>query len=321
MSFIGIDKYSANTITAQLENNIVSFLDDGLLKIGAFVNVYSSVPNLYGYNMSELRPFENENYTDYTLWQSPRKNWVYENITGVAYSPITFSGITVSGVAGSSFYPAPTGNTTLGYTINYEEGSVLFDREIPRTSKVTTSYSYKLFDVQVANKSPIWKSLQTKTFEPSNFINNYFTSGDFSVPSEHRTQLPTIIVESINRSKNIPWRLGDHSLISEQKILLHVIAENKADRDKINDILNRQSTRTIDLYDLNKLIESGTYPLNFDGTINPSGLQYDEILGNNDYKWMTCRFKNITVAEMQFYGIDLYGSTIEITNELIFLQN
>jgi hypothetical protein len=321
MSFIGIDKYSANTITAQLENNIVSFLDNGLLKIGAFVNVQESAQNLYGHNMSELRPFENDNYTDYTLWQSARKNWVYENITGVNYSPISFSGITVSGVSGSSFYPGPTGNNTLGYTINYEEGSVIFDTEVSRSSKVTASYSYKLFDVQVANKSPLWKTLQQKSIDPSNFSNNYFTSGNFAIPSEHRTQLPAIIVESVNRSKNTPWRLGDHSIVSDQKILLHVIAENKADRDKINDILNRQSTRTIQLYDLNKLIESGTYPLNFDGTINPSGLEYDEILANNDYKWMTGRFKNITVSDMQFYGIDLYGSTIEITNELIFLQN
>lgn len=321
-NFIGINQYSSNTLTTQLEQNIVSFLDNGLLKIGAFGNVYESISNIYGANMSELRPFENDNYTDYTLWQSARKNWVYENITGIEYSPISISGITVSGVAGSSFYPTPTGNSTLGYAINYKEGSVLFDREIPRMSKVTASYSYKLFDVQVANQSPIWKSLQQKSFDPANFNNNYFfSSGDFAIPSEHRIQLPTIVVESVNRSKNIPWRLGDHSLISDQKILLHVIAENKADRDKINDILNRQTTRTIDLYDLNKLVESGTYPLNFDGSLNPSGLEYDEILTNNDYKLMTCRFKNITVSDMQFYGIDLYGSTIEITNELILLQN
>jgi hypothetical protein len=321
MSFIGIDKYSANTLTSQLENNIVSFLDDGLLKIGAFVNVYESVSNVYGSDMSQLRPVENDSYTDYTLWQSPRKNWVYENISGVEYEPVIFSGITVSGTSGSAFYPAPTGNSTLGYTINYKEGSILFDRAVARTSKVSASYSYKLFDVEVANKSPIWKSLQHKSFEAENFTNSYFSSGDFAIPSEHRTQLPTIIVESVNRSKNMPWRLGDHSLLSEQKVLLHVISENKIDRDKINDILNRQSTRTIDLYDTNKLIESGTYPLNFDGSLNSSGLEYDEILANFDYKLMTCRFKNITVSEMKFYGIDLYGSTIEVTNELILLQN
>jgi hypothetical protein len=321
MTFIGIDKYSANSLTTQLENNIVSFLDDGLLKIGAFGNVHESVSNIYGANMSELRPFENENYTDYTLWQSARKNWVYENITGVDYSPISFSGITVSGVSGSSFYPAPTGNGSLGYTIDYKQGAIVFDRELSRTSKVTASYSYKLFDIEVANKSPIWKSLQEQSFDPGHFSNKYYVSGDFAVPSEHRVQLPTIIVESINRSKNMPWRLGDHSLVTHQKVLLHVIAENKIDRDKINDILNRQSTRTIALYDTNKLIESGTYPLNFDGSLNPSGLEYDQILANPDYKWLTTRFENITVSDMQFYGINLYGSTIEITNELILYQN
>lgn len=323
MSFIGIHKYSANDVTAQLENNIVSFLDDGLLRIGAFGNVVESVSNIYGSNMSQLRPIDTDGYTDYTVWQSARKNWVYEDISGsgVDYTPIAFSGVTVSGTSGSAFYPAPTGNSTLGYTINYKQGAITFDQAVPRTSTVTASYSYKLFDIEVANKSPIWKGIQSSSFDPTNFTTNYFASGDFVIPSEHRTQLPTIIVESVNRSKNMPFRLGDTSLVSEQKVLLHVIAENKSDRDKINDILNRQTTRTIPLYDINTLIESGTYPLNFDGSLNPSGLEYSEILANSDYRWISCRFKNITVSDMQFYGIELYGSTIEITNELVLLQN
>ena len=62
-------------------------------------------------------------------------------------------------------------------------------------------------------------------------------------------------------------------------------------------------------------------PLNFDGSVNPSGLQYDELLANSNYKLLECRFKDITVSDMQFMGTDLYGSTIEITNELILLQN
>lgn len=319
--FIGIDKYNASTLTTQIENNIVSFMDNGLLKIGAFGNVHESVSNIHGADMSELRPVENDSYTDYTVWQSARKNWVYESVTGVDYSPIAFSGITLTTSAGSAFYPAPTGNSTLGYTVNYNEGAIHFDREVNRSNTVKASYSYKLFDIEVASKSQIWKNLQSKSFDPANFNNNFFASGDYSVPSEHRVQLPTIIVESVNRSQNKPWRLGDHSLLTDQKVLLHVIAENKADRDKINDIMNRQSTRSLGFYDINKLVESGTYPINFDGSLNPSGLQYDQILANPDYKLITCRFKNITVSDMQFYGIELYGSTIEISNELILLQN
>jgi hypothetical protein len=36
---------------------------------------------------------------------------------------------------------------------------------------------------------------------------------------------------------------------------------------------------------------------------------------------MTNRFYDITVSEMQFYGLNLYGSTIEVTNELILSPN
>lgn len=316
MSFIGVDKYSANTLTSQLEHNIVSFLDDGLLKIGAFGNVQESVSNLYGNNMSQLKPVNDPHTNNGQLWQSARKNWVYENISGVDYSPIVFSGVTVNSV----FYPAPTGNSSLGYSVNYREGAITFDQSISTSSNVTASYSYKLFNIEIANNSNIWKKIQQDSFSDTDFSNIY-TSGEFAIPSEHRIQLPTIVVESVNRSNNQPWRLGDLSLLSKQKVLLHVFAENKQDRDKINDIMNRQTSRNIDLYDINTVVSSGIYPLNFDGSVNSNRLEYDQILANPYYKLMTNRFYDITVSEMEFYGLNLYGSTIEITNELILSPN
>jgi hypothetical protein len=316
MSFIGIDKYNVHTLTTQLEQNIVSFIDDGLLKIGAFGNVDSTFSNIYGSNMHVLRPSSDVHNTDNTLWHTPRENWVYENVSG-DYSPIAFSGVTVDG----SFYPAPTGNSTLGYTVNYKQGTVQFDSAVSASSTVTASYSYKLFNVEVANRSRIWQTIQTESFKNSDFNNGSYASGDYNIPPEHRTQLPAIIVESVSRTRNQPFRLGDTSLLSTQTMLVHTIAENKADCDKINDILNRQQGRYIDLYDVNKLIESGTYPLNFDGSVNTGMLEYDQILANTDYVLMSSRFNRINISEMKFYGINLYGSTVQIDNELILNTN
>ncbi len=317
MSFIGVDKYNISTLTTQLENNMVSFIEDGLLKIGAFGTVSAPLSNIHGSNMHILKPAQDSHNTAYTLWQTPRKNWVHETISGVSYTPTAVSGITVN----NTFYPGPTGNNSLGYTINYKEGGVSFNSAVSRSSTVTASYSYKLFSVEVANKSRIWKSIQSNTFAAPNFNNNYYSSGDYSIPSEHRTQLPAIIVESVNRSRNQPYRLGDNSLISKQALLIHVLSENKDDRDKINDIFNRQQGRYIYLYDINKLIESGTYPLNFDGSVNTGRLEYDQILNNTDYRLMSTRFDNITVSEMKFYGLNLHGSTIQVDNELILNKN
>lgn len=316
MSFIGINKYNTHTLTTQLEQNIVSFIDDGLLKIGAFGNVDSSFSNIYGSDMHVLRPSKDVHNNDYTLWHTPRENWVYESVSG-DYSPIAFSGVNVNG----TFLPAPTGNSSLGYTVNYKDGTILFDKALNPNSTVTASYSYKLFNIEVANTSRIWKTIQTNSFKASDFNNSHYASGDYNIPPEHRTQLPAIIIESVNRSNNKPFRLGDTSLLSIQSLLVHTISEHKADCDKINDILNRQQGRYIDLYDLNKLVESGTYPLNFDGSVNTGMLQYDEILDNRDYIFMSSRFNRITVSEMKFYGIDLYGSTVQIDNELILNAN
>ncbi len=320
MSFTGADKFNVHTLTTQLEHNIVSFIDDGLLKIGAFGNVDSSYSNIYGSNMHILRPTQDSHNTDYTVWHTPRENWVYESGSGT-YSPIAFSGVTVSGAAGSSFYPAPTGNNTLGYTVNYKQGTLSFDTAINRMNTVSASYSYKMYNVEVANKSRIWKTIQSDSFKAPDFSNNYYASGDYNIPPEHRTQLPAIIVESVNRSRNQPYRLGDTSLSSTQTVLVHVIAENKTDCDKINDILNRQQGRYISLYNLNTLVDSGTYPLNFDGSVNTGRLEYDQVLANNDYVLMSSRFSRITVSDMKFYGIELYGSTIAIDNELILINS
>lgn len=312
MSFIGVNKYSVHTLTTHLEQNIVSFIDDGLLKIGAFGNVDSTFSNIYGSNMHVLRPSSDDHNTANTLWHTPRENWVYENVSG-DYSPIAFSGVTVN----DTFYPAPTGNGDLGYTVNYREGTILFDSPISAASTVTASYSYKLFNVEAANRSRIWQLIQTDSFKTEQFNTGGYASGDYTIPPEHRIQLPTIIVESVNRSRNQPFRLGDTSLLSTQSVLVHTISESKADCDKINDILNRQQGRYIDLYDLNKVVDSGVYPLNFDGSVNTGMLEYDQLLANNDYVLMSSRFSRITVAEMKFYGINLHGSTVQIDNELI----
>lgn len=312
MSFIGVDKYNVHSLTAQLEQNIVSFIDDGLLKIGAFGNVDSTYSNIYGSNMHVLRPSSDDHNPSNTLWHTPRENWVYENISG-DYSPIAFSGLTVDG----TFYPSPTGNSELGYSVDYRQGTVLFDSAVSPSSTVTASYSYKLFNVEVANRSRIWQMIQTDSFKTKEFNTGSYASGDYSVPPEHRIQLPTIIVESINRSRNQPFRLGDTSLLSTQSVLVHTISETKADCDKINDILNRQQGRYISLYNLNTIIDSGVYPLNFDGSVNTGMLEYDQILSNDDYILMSSRFSRITVSEMKFYGINLYGSTVQIDNELI----
>lgn len=312
MSFIGIDKYNVHSLTTQLEQNIVSFIDDGLLKIGAFGNVDSTFSNIYGANMHVLRPSSDVHNSDYTVWHTPRENWVYENVSG-DYTPIAFSGVTVNG----TFYPAPTGDENLGYSVNYKQGVISFDTALDPSSTVTASYSYKLFNVDVANQSRLWRVIQTNSFKAENFSNNYNASGDYDIPPEHRTQLPTIIVESVNRSRNQPFRLGDTSLLSTQSVLVHTISESKADCDKISDILNRQQGRYIDLYNLNTLIDSGVYPLNFDGSVNTGMLEYDQILANSDYVLMSSRFSRITVSEMKFYGLKLYGSTVQIDNELI----
>jgi len=313
-SFMGVSTIGYPLIINELENNYKSFLEWGFLNLGAFTNVSIPTENISTFNLHVLKPTTDENQTNKTVWQTPRKDWVYES--GIDYNgtnPIDISGIYVN----STFYPAPTGNSTLGYTINYPEGKIIFNQSIPNTSDVQMEYSYKNIQVYKIDEFPYWKEIQYNSLEnKTGFELN--DKGDFSINSEHRVQLPAVIIETVARSNNRPYRLGDKSLIIEQDILLHVLSDNSFQKNNIVDIVRIQEDREIWLYNTKEIINSGIYPINYDGSKNLTGQNYYNIVNNDDYRWLKCRFSNIEISEINFVNTRMYGSIIRVTNEIIF---
>ena len=50
------------------------------------------------------------------------------------------------------------------------------------------------------------------------------------------------------------------------------------------------------MYDLNKVVDSGVYPLDYRGSINPSGSYYHELSAeNSDYFWNNTLLKMSTL--------------------------
>ena len=145
-SFMGVDNIAYPLILNELENNYKSFLDWGFINIGAFTNVNIPTQNINSFNLHQLKPTEDPQRPSRTVWQAPRKDWIYES--GLAYSgmsPINIEGVFVNSV----LYPAPTGNSTLGYKINYPEGKILFNNPIASTGNVELSYSYRNIQVYI----------------------------------------------------------------------------------------------------------------------------------------------------------------------------
>ena len=312
-SFIGVQSLGQSLLINELVNNYKSFLDWGFLNIGGFTNVNIPTSNVHNFNLHILKPTKDQNYTTNTVWQTPRKDWVYES--GINYSgvqPTNFSGLYV----GASFYPAPTGNSTLGYKINYPDGRVVFNQPVPSGSSVTASYSYKNIQIYKMEEFPYWKEIQQASLENKTGF-TLSDKGDFSISAEKRIQLPAVIIEPIARSTSKPLQLGDVSQIIEQDILLHILSDNSKDKNNIIDILRLQKDRMLYLYNTDNVVKSGVYALNYDGSKNINGQNYDIIANNPAYQWIKCRIKDVNISDINFVNIRLYGAVVRVTNEIL----
>ncbi len=313
-SFMGVDNIGSTLIIGELENNYKSFLEWGFLNIGAFTNVSIPTTNISSFDLHKLKPTTDKNRTPNTVWQSPRKDWVYESgINFNSTSPINISGVYVNG----SFYPGPTGNNAVGYQINYPEGKIIFNNKVSPTSTVEIEYSYRNIQVYKLEEFPYWKEIQYRSLENKTGLSSS-DKGDFAISSENRVQLPAVVIETIARSDSKPFRLGDKSLIINQDILLHVLSDNPKDKNNIIDILRLQEDRTIWLYNTNEIIKSGLYPLNYNGSKNLNGQNYNTIVNNESLRWLKCRITDVNISDMTFVNIRMYGSVVRLSNEIIF---
>jgi len=281
-------------------------------------NTLNSPVSLYGDLPYQLKTTEVNGYKLGQVWQSSRKDWVWE--TGIQYRPDpvycqNFSPINISGVyVNNNFLPGPTGVAATGYYINYPLGQIVFDKAIPKTSKVELDYSYRWCQVYKSSSDSSWKELQELTYTPNPSINQTNT-GDYSISANHRIQLPCVIIEPASRTSSTPYQLGGFSHFHEQDILLHVFAENNVDQNRICDIIRLQKGYMMKLYDINKVVKSGKYSLNYNGSININGLQYSELI--RDYFWKNSWIKDFAFNTMESMNKNLYWCIIRLTSETI----
>tara|TARA_Y100000401_G_scaffold90354_1_gene75940 strand:- start:238 stop:1236 length:999 start_codon:yes stop_codon:yes gene_type:complete len=321
------DRVSINYITNQLEYNLKSFLDYGFLAAGGFINVQASGNNVHGMSQYRLYPVNDTNYKQGQVWQTARKNWVHESGIGgpLVYGGVHGSGygsnnapIYISGLVIDSLQYNDEVAGTYAHKLNYRDGRVIFDTAIPTNTKIDLNYSYKWVQVYDYSEAEWWKEIQYNTDSNTDHLNRK-DKGDFFVDPKHRVQLPAIVIETVPRSFSSPYRLGDHSMVLDQDVLVHVVAQNHYDRNNITDMVRLQQDRVLNMYDVNTVSKSGVYTYNFDGTLNASRLDYKSLVQNNNYLHNTCRLKNMVVSEVESVNPDLYESTIRLTAEIIIV--
>lgn len=299
----------------QLENNLKSFLDWCLLGIGAFINVTIPTNSSFGGSFSTLKYATDPSYTDGQVWESIRKDWVWE--TGVMFSGagLTLSPIAISGVYVNGVFKTQN-DSTYSHYVDYPNGRIVFSGAIPTTSTVQLNYSYRWCQIYKADDAEWFKEGQYATFKPGDTQwAETHNSGDYSIPPQHRVQFPAIVIEAVARNKNIPYELGSNSAFQRQDVMLNIVTENKWARNKLNDILSNEQWHNIWLYDTYQVNLANMSPLDIRGMlVNPTGM-YPYLVDN--YRLARCYFQDVVPSQVESLNPRLHEAVVRLTCEVL----
>lgn len=269
----GIDKFSDKTMSEIVSDNLVEFLDWGLLDKGAFYNVRIPTSGVYGADRSILRPSNDARFSG-KVWEAANKNWVWQS----GINSIEVSGIFVN----NTFYSKNTVGA-FAYYIDYPNGRIVFNSAIASNSTVKVEYSYKIVEVADIKKNGFFSHLQSQAFRnDKGFTSN---SGEWNLIPETRLQLPSIAVEVPPISSTKPYSLGTGARYGYINVKFHVFGDSQSVCRKIADILVDQKEKSIFLFDSNEIAESGAYPLTYRGDLSSNPLTYPQLLEEDKYRW------------------------------------
>lgn len=309
------DVYST-TLNNELQDNIIEFLDWGLLQKGNYQNVTLGETTPDGQDMSRLRLSSNESFAPGKAWESFRQNWVWQS--GITYNPppIVGNNNAVPGISGvyvnNIFIPCST-TCPYAHKVDYFNGRVIFNNPIPTGSIVQAEYSYKYINVIYSNAIPWLREVQYRSLDfPNSF--NLSNKGDFEIPSEMRVQLPAIAVEIVPKRTMRGYQLGGGQFI-DTDILFHCMAEDEFTRNKLLDIVSLQNDKTIVMFNSNTLAANNDFPLNYMGIPNSGALRYPDILSKYASKYIF--LKNSTVQGMELINSNFYAGIVRMTAEII----
>lgn len=290
----GVTDIGKPLTSEKLETNLVAFFQWGLLGAGNFYNITLPTSGAYDGSPSRLRLSEDPNYNAGQIWEGYRSDWVWESGIEYPYQPIRVSGVYVNGTFHSI---SETG--VYKHTINYPMGRVVFDAAIPTNSVVNCEYSHRFIHFTHSDV-PWWRRVQQDSLRVDNPQFLQYGSGDWSVLSDHRVQLPAVIVDAIPESTKRGMEIGHIKSITNQTVLFHILTETPWDRKKLHDIITNQWNKTIHGFQIDAVIEASGWPLDENGSPVGSGRMYPDLVKDTGpYFWQKIYIPRMTGEDPQ----------------------
>ena len=292
--FKTIDSIGNPLLSDTLETNLIEYFKWSFLNIGAYFNVNIPTSGHFGGNHHRLRLSEKKGYTKGKVWESARKDWIWES--GIEYSPepIQISGVYING----AFIPKDsTGNYS--HTIDYPNGRIIFDNALNINTNVSCEYSPRY--VQVYDTSVPWfHKLQMNSFRVDDSHYSLYGSGSFSLPVEHRVQLPAMVIRVLPIENRTPKEIGSLATWSNKEVDFHIISETDYELKQLHDVLQDCYNHTIILFNKKDIIDDQAFPLNYDGSLADNPKTYPQLIassGNGGYEWKSAWFEKIRSFE------------------------
>jgi hypothetical protein len=306
--FKGVDDIANKSISESVNENVMNFIDWGFINAGGYFNNTLPSSGIYGGERARLSLCQNKNYETGQVWQTYHPKLLWESGLNVG-SPIPISGVYVN----DSFVPLNS-----GYSIDYNNGYVIFDEAKPKNTVVKMEYSHRWVSVLPSNDIPFFKRLVEDGYR---IDTNGFSlgSGSFIPQAENRAFPPIAAVSTYHRN-NKPYELGTGQSYNNCDVKINVIAERESDCERIGSILVQQYNKTFFTYNPDQVLSSGAYPLNYNGTLSNSPKTFPQITDVNDnggYRWKRCYIKDAIGEPTTAYSQEVYVKTITWKTEII----
>lgn len=311
-----VNRVSDTDLLTEIETNLKYYIDWSLLHVGGWSNVNIPQTGIQGGTQHTLRYTVDPSYNNGQVWEGFRKDWVWE--TGVEFDddvePIQITGVKV----GSTVYGS--GHATYGWHINYPLGRVIFNSAIPTGSNVQCEHSYRWCQTYVADDALWWHEIQYESHDTTDqFIQANHSLGDWSIGSYNRVQMPSVIIECVPNGGAVGYELGNNALTRSQDVLLHIVAENRQDRNKLVDYFVSQKDKVIWLFDSDRMIEEMGFPLDYRGTLVGENMYPDLVAASGDggYAWKKCYIVDANASEVQSWTSKLYEGIVRLKLEVV----
>jgi hypothetical protein len=201
------------------------------------------------------------------MWQGYRKNWVSESgvelHTSGLVSPTITRSVYVDGIASGS---KAFGDGISGVSVDFRNGRVIFETPVAATSTVLAEHSYKEVWVDTIARDLITNQITV--------IDNTKRVAVTNVPSGTIGQVPMILME-MGRSDTPQGQQLGGGLILKPTVFIHIITNNRYDKDELIDFIEQRKDETVTMVDLDGAPDQFTY----EGDFASGWLTYDGLKG------------------------------------------